>query len=386
MSPAVAQPAPPAPPPVPPPAPPPARTSHDVRSHPEPPAPLPLSRLGALTVPAQGLGCMGLSEFRGPVEPAVALRAVHRALDLGVSMLDTADIYGLGGNETLVGRAVRGRRDQALIATKCGIVREPGTSGRRLCGRRSTIKESCEQSLTRLGVDHIDLFYLHRVDPDTPIEESMLGMADLLAAGKIRAVGLSEAGPDTVRRAHAVLPITALQTEWSLWTRDIEGEVLSVCRELSIGIVAFSPLARGLLSGGIRRLADLAECDERRVNPRFHPANFDHNMCLVTALEAVAARLELTVAQLALAWLHHQGDDVVPIPGAECPAHVDDNVKAATVRLSPDDLALLERLSPADAVAGHRMDAMRSGMLPPSPEPGSRLGNQPLGRTTEHSR
>ncbi|ACU72230.1 aldo/keto reductase [Catenulispora acidiphila DSM 44928] len=333
---------------------------------------MPVRQLGGLRVPAQGLGCMGLSEFRGPVEPGEALRAVHRALDMGVTMLDTADIYGLGHNESLVGRAVRGRRDQAVIATKCGIVRGRGEAGRRLCGTRRNIKESCERSLARLGVDHIDLFYLHRVDPDTPIEESMLGMAELIAEGKIWYVGLSEAGPETIRRAHAVVPITALQSEWSLFSREVEGEALGVCRELGIGVVAFSPLARGLLSGGIRRLGDLSDRDERRINPRFHPGNFDRNMRLVAALEDVAARMGITVAQLALAWVHHQGPDVVPIPGAEHASHVADNVKAASVTLGAEDLALLERLSPAEAVAGHRMDAVRSGMLPAGkPHPNS---------------
>ncbi|MEY9860864.1 aryl-alcohol dehydrogenase-like predicted oxidoreductase [Catenulispora sp. GAS73] len=324
----------------------------------------PLRQLGKLSVPAQGLGCMGLSEFRGPVDPGEALRTVHRALDAGVTMLDTADIYGLGRNERLVGQAVRGRRDQVVIATKCGIVRGRGDAGRQLCGTRRNIKESCERSLQRLGVDHIDLFYLHRVDPATPIEESMLGMAELVEEGKIWYVGLSEAEPETIRRAHEVVPITALQSEWSLFTRDVEGEALAVCRELGIGVVAFSPLARGLLSGAIRELGDLGAADERRVNPRFHPENFDRNMRLVSALEDVAAGMGLSVAQLALAWVHHQGDDVVPIPGAERASHVEDNIRAASIQLSVEDLALLERLSPAEAVAGHRMDAVRSGMLP----------------------
>lgn len=325
---------------------------------------LPLRQLGKLSVPAQGLGCMGLSEFRGPVDPGEALRAVHHALDAGVTMLDTADIYGLGGNERLVGQAVRGRRDQVVIATKCGIMRARGDSGRRLCGTRRNVKESCEQSLKRLGVDHIDLFYLHRVDPDTPIEESMLGMAELVEEGKVWYVGLSEAEPETIRRAHEVVPITALQSEWSLFSREVEGEALGVCRELGIGVVAFSPLARGLLSGGIRGLGDLSPDDERRINPRFRPENFDRNMRLVTALKDVAAGMGLSLAQLALAWVHHQGDDVVPIPGAERVSHVEDNIKAASVHLSFEDLELLERLSPPAAVAGHRMDAVRSGMLP----------------------
>jgi aryl-alcohol dehydrogenase-like predicted oxidoreductase len=352
--------------------------------HSEKTASAPIRQLGELTTSAQGLGCMGLSEFRGPVEPGEAIRAVQRALDLGVTMLDTADIYGQGRNERLVGRAVRGRRDEVVIATKCGIVRKDGGdggraaadgggdagagagagAGRRLCGTRQHVKESCEQSLARLDVDRIDLFYLHRADPDTPIEESMLGMADLVAEGKIWHVGLSEADPETIRRAHKVLPITALQNEWSLWSREVEGEVLSVCRELGIGVVAFSPLARGLLSGGIRRLGDLADSDERRINPRFAPGNFDRNMRLVSALDTFATELGITLAQLALAWVHHQGGDVVPIPGAERCTHVEENVKAAEVRLSAEELAVLERLSPTEAVAGHRMDSVRSYMLP----------------------
>jgi aryl-alcohol dehydrogenase-like predicted oxidoreductase len=319
--------------------------------------------LGKLTTSAQGLGCMGLSEFRGVVEPREALHAVQRALDLGVTMLDTADIYGQGRNERLVGRAVCGRRDEVVIATKGGIVRDSGGTGRRLNGSRRYIKQACERSLARLGVDRIDLYYLHRVDPDTPVEESMLGMADLVAEGKIWYVGLSEADPETIRRAHAVLPVTALQSEWSLWSRGVEQEVVPLCRELGIGLVAFSPLARGLLSGGIRRLADLASDDDRRANPRFHPGNFDRNMQLVSALDSLAAGLGITVAQLALAWLHHQGLDVVPIPGAECSSHVEDNVVATAVRLSDEDLELLERLSPAGAVAGQRMDPVRAGMV-----------------------
>ncbi|NUR63378.1 MAG: aldo/keto reductase [Catenulispora sp.] len=325
-------------------------------------APPSARRLGQLTTSAQGLGCMGLSEFRGVVDPREAVRAVQRAVDLGVTMLDTADIYGQGRNERIVGRAVRGRRDEVVIATKCGIVRDADGTGRRLCGSRQYIKQACERSLARLGVDRIDLYYLHRVDPDTPVEESMLGMADLVAEGKVWYVGLSEADPETIRRAHAVLPITALQSEWSLWSRQVEHEVLPVCRELGIGLVAFSPLARGLLSGGIRRLTDLSAGDDRRTNPRFHPGNFDRNMRLLSALDAFAAGSGLTVAELALAWVHHRGDDVVPIPGAECRAHVEANAKAAAVWLSAGDLELLERLSPPEAVAGYRLDPLRAGM------------------------
>ncbi|WP_369182818.1 aldo/keto reductase [Streptomyces sp. Y1] len=324
---------------------------------------LPARALGTLAAPAQGLGCMGLSEFRGPVDERRALRTVHRALDLGVTMLDTADIYGRGRNEELVGRAVRGRRDQVVLSTKFGIVRTDDPNERSVNGRADYVRRSCEQSLRRLGVDHIDLYYVHRIDPATPLEETMLALAGLVAEGKVRHVGLSEASPEEIRRAHAVHPVSAVQSEWSLWSRELEAEVAPTCRELGIGIVAFSPLARGILSDGFRTLDDLAADDDRRRNPRFAEQNFDRNLLLVAALRDLARECGATVNQLALAWVQARGADVVPIPGAERPEHVDENARAVHLQLSPDELRRIEELSPAEAVAGFRLDRCRAQML-----------------------
>ena len=327
------------------------------------PASLPTRRLGALVSSAQGLGCMGLSEFRGPVDERKALRTIHRALDLGVTMLDTADIYGMGRNEELVGKAVRGRRERVVLATKFGIVRTADPRERYLNGRRDYIRRSCEESLRRLGVDHIDLYYQHRIDPATPVEESMLALSELVAEGKIRHIGLSEASPENIARAHAVHPIAAVQSEWSLWTRGLEDGVATLCRELGIGIVAFSPLARGMLTDRIRTLDDLAADDDRRANPRFSAENFEQNVELVAALRGLARRRGVTVIQLALAWVQHRGLDVVPIPGAELPEHVEENVKAVELRLTAEELELMERLSPAASVAGFRVDDRRARIL-----------------------
>lgn len=323
-----------------------------------------LRKLGKLFVSAQGLGCMGMSEFRGPVDDRESIRTIHEALGLGVTMLDTADIYGCGHNETLVGKAIRrGRRDHIVLSTKVGIVRTGNPNERLLCGKRDYIRRSCEASLRRLGVDHIDIYYVHRLDPDTPLEETMLAMADLVAAGKVGHVGLSEAGAADIRRAHAVFPVTAVQSEWSLFTRDLEAEVVRTCRELGIGLVAFSPLARGMLADHFHRLDQLARSDDRRGNPRFAVGNFERNMRLVAALRRFATERGISVCQLALAWVQHRGPDVVPIPGAEQRAHVKENVQAVHITLSAAELRRIERLCPADAVAGNRMDSRRARML-----------------------
>lgn len=309
---------------------------------------------------------MGMSEFRGPVDDHESIRAVHRALDLGVVMLDTADIYGSGHNERLVGWAIRGRRDQVVLSTKVGIIRTADPRERLLCGQRDHIRRGCEESLRRLGVDHIDIYYQHRLDPATPVEETMQAMAELVADGKIRHVGLSEASAADIRRAHAVHPVTAVQSEWSLFTRGIEADVVPTCRELGVGLVASSPLARGLLSDRIREVDQLTRSDDRRSNPRFAAGNFERNMRLVAALREFAASRQLSVCQLALAWVQHRGEDVVPIPGAECRRHVDENVHAVDVDLSADELRQVELLCPAEAVVGHRLDARRARMLDPA--------------------
>lgn len=307
---------------------------------------------------------MGMSEFRGPVDDRESIRTIHEALDLGVTMLDTADIYGCGHNEVLVGKAIpRGRRDHIVLSTKVGIIRTGNPQERLLCGKRDYIRKSCEESLRRLGIDHIDIYYVHRLDPDTPVEETMLAMMELVENGKVRHVGLSEVSAADIRRAHAVFPVTAVQSEWSLFTRDLEAEVVLTCRELGIGLVAFSPLARGMLADHIRQLDQLASSDDRRGNPRFAGGNFERNMRLVAALREFAAPRGISVCQLALAWVHNRGEDVVPIPGAEQRAHVKENVQAVHIALSAADLEEIEQLCPADSVAGHRMDARRARML-----------------------
>jgi len=302
-------------------------------------------RLGQeLEVSAIGLGCMGMSWAYGATEAdrGEAIATIHRALDLGVTLLDTADVYGPHTNEDLVGDAIRGRRDQVALATKFGIVRGlyavPGVSGQTVNGGPEYVKSACEGSLRRLGVDHIDLYYLHRVDPDTPIEDTVGAMKELVEAGKIRHIGLSEAGPDTIRRAHSVHPITAVQSEYSLWTRDPEDGVLPVLRELGIGLVAYSPLGRGFLSGAIRSIDDLVEDDYRRSSPRFMGENFQRNLELVAVIERMASRKGVTSAQLALAWVLAQGDDIVPIPGTRHRSRLEENVGAAQIELTPEEL------------------------------------------------
>ncbi len=319
----------------------------------------PLGSTGLLTS-AQGLGCMGMSEFYGPGDEAESVATIHRALDLGVTFLDTADMYGPFTNEELVGRAIAGRRDEVQLATKFGIVRNPADpAARGMRGDPAYVRQSIDASLARLGVDHVDLWYLHRVDPAIPIEETVGAMAEAVAAGKVRHLGLSEAAPETLRRACAVHPIAALQSEWSLWSRDIEDEVVPTCRELGIGIVPFSPLGRGFLTGAIRSLDDLAPDDSRRGLPRFQGNNFQRNLDVVAQVASLAEEKGCTPGQLALAWVHAQGDDVVPIPGTKRRTYLEQNVAALEVTLTAEDLARIEEVAPLSAVAGDRYADMR---------------------------
>jgi aryl-alcohol dehydrogenase-like predicted oxidoreductase len=307
-----------------------------------------------LSVSAIGLGCMGMSQSYGPGDDEESIRTIHRALDIGVTFLDTAAAYGAGINEQLVGRAISDRRGDVTLATKCGILRGPSGHPTVLDGSPAHITASCEESLQRLKIDAIDLFYLHRVDPKTPIEESVGAMADLVRAGKVRHIGLSEAAPSTIRRGHAVHPITALQSEYSLWFRDPESGALPVCRELGIGFVPFSPLGRGFLSGKVAAMETLAADDMRRSLPRFSGEHRTKNDALVARLEAMGARKRCPASQLALAWLLAQGGDVVPIPGTKRRTYLESNAAAADVELTPEDLAELDAMFPAGAVAGDR--------------------------------
>jgi aryl-alcohol dehydrogenase-like predicted oxidoreductase len=314
-------------------------------------------QLGALKVSALGLGCMGMSEFYGPGDEAEAIATIHRALDLGVTLLDTADMYGVGRNEELVGRAIRGRREQVVLATKFGNVRAPDGSFVRIDGRPEYVRAACEASLRRLGVETIDLYYQHRVDPNTPIEDTVGAMAELVRAGKVRYLGLSEAAPETIRRAHAVHPITALQTEYSLWSRDPEDAILPTVRALGIGFVAYSPLGRGFLTGQIKRIEDLAADDYRRNSPRFQGENFARNLALVAEVEAMAREKGCTPAQLALAWVLAQGQDIVPIPGTKRRRYLEENLGALAVQLDAQDLERIHRILPPGAAAGTRYAA-----------------------------
>ena len=304
-------------------------------------------------VSAVGLGCMGMSAFYGGADEAQSIAVIHRALDLGVTLFDTAEMYGPHTNEVLVGKALKDRRDEAFIATKFGINRQPDGSAV-TDGSPANVRRAVEGSLSRLGVDHIDLYYQHRIDPDTPIEETVGAMAELVKEGKVRFLGLSEAAPATLRRAHAEHPITALQTEYSLWSRDPEDELLGVVRELGIGFVPYSPLGRGFLSGEIKSIDDLAPDDFRRTNPRFAGDNFQKNLDLVDAVGAIAADKGVTAAQLALAWVLAQGEDLVPIPGTRRIATLEQNAAAADIVLSADDLARIEAVFPRGAAAGER--------------------------------
>ncbi len=309
-----------------------------------------------LEVGAVGLGCMGMSEFYGASEEGESIATIHRALELGVTLLDTADMYGPHTNEQLVGRAIRDRRDRVAIATKFGIVRHPDGT-RAINGRPDYVRASCEGSLKRLGVDVIDLYYQHRVDPATPIEDTVGAMADLVRAGKIRYIGLSEAGPETLRRAAKIHPITAVQTEYSLWTRDPEDGVLAVCRELGIGFVAYSPLGRGFLTGQFRRFEDFAADDFRRHSPRFQGDNFARNLALVDHLTKIARDKGVSAGQLALAWVLSRGDDVVPIPGTKRRSYLEENIAAEAITFTADELAAIDAVAPQGVAAGERYPA-----------------------------
>ncbi len=305
-------------------------------------------------VSALGLGCMGMSEFYGPSHEAESLNTLHRALDLGIFFWDTADMYGVGRNEELIGKALRGRRDAVVLATKFGNQRNPDGSYVGINGRPEYVRQACDASLRRLGIDTIDLYYQHRVDPTVPIEETVGAMSRLVEEGKVRFLGLSEAAPRTLRRAHAVHPIAALQTEYSLWSRDPEDEILPACRELGIGFVAYSPLGRGFLTGQIQSVDDLPEGDWRRTNPRFQGENFHKNLDLVRRVGEIAREKRCHPSQLALAWLLAQGEDIIPIPGTRHQRYLEENWAALEVELTPADLERIDEVAPRGAAAGTR--------------------------------